>query len=61
MAVKVKPTDEFTRFQGALRQILSVSQEELKRREKEYQSERATKPKRGPKPKTSDHVSGSSD
>jgi len=46
-------------FDSALRQILSISKVELLEREKQYQAERADKPKRGPKPRSlaSDHVS----
>jgi len=50
--MKSKPSaEEQTRFDSALRQVLSVSKEELLRREKQYQDERAKMPKRGPKPK----------
>ncbi len=46
-------------FDSALRQILTVSKDELLRRQKQYQAERADKPKRGPKSKSavSDRVS----
>ena len=47
----MKTIREHSRFDAALRQVLSVSKEELMRREKEYKEERAEKPKRGPKPK----------
>jgi hypothetical protein len=47
------PSREFNRFDKVVRKIMSVSHEELKRREAEYQRERATHPKRGPKPKQS--------
>jgi len=43
---------EFARFDTTVRQVLSVSKEELRRREAQYKAERANKPKRGPKPKT---------
>lgn len=49
----VRKSEEQTRFDSALRHVMSVSKEELKRREAEYQAENAHKPKRGPKPKTS--------
>ena len=39
------------RFKSAVKTILSVTQAEMKEREKKYQGERALKPKRGPKPK----------
>jgi hypothetical protein len=67
MKTKSNPSaDEFTRFQDALRTVLKVSKTELVEREKQYQSERATKPKRGPKPKqaepsASDHASDNED
>jgi uncharacterized protein (DUF4415 family) len=50
---KAKISPEMTRFQAALGHVMSVSKEELKRREAEYQKENEGKPKRGPKPKTS--------
>jgi hypothetical protein len=52
--MKSKPNqDEQARFDNTLRQVLSVSKEELQRRETQYQAERAKLPKRGPKPKHS--------
>jgi hypothetical protein len=52
-------TADYKRFESALQQVLTVSKTELQEREKQYQAERATHPKRGPKPKTSasDHAS----
>jgi hypothetical protein len=47
------PADKMRAFREGLRQVLSVSKPELAIREKQYQDKRATKPKRGPKPKTS--------
>jgi hypothetical protein len=44
------PTEKMRAFRDGLRQILTVSKSELSEREKQYQVERATKPKRGPKP-----------
>ena len=44
---------ESARFDAGVRKILSVSHDELIRREEQWQRERAGKPKRGPKPKTS--------
>ncbi len=60
MKPKSEPSAEFKNFDATVKQVLSVSKEELQRREAEYQAERANKPKRGPKPKTSasGHVSG---
>jgi hypothetical protein len=60
----MKITTEHARFNEALSWVLSVSKEELLRREKLYQAERSTKPKRGPKPKhslASDRASGNGD
>jgi hypothetical protein len=60
----MKMTREHAKFNAALRQVLSVSKEELLRREKQYQAERVDKPKPGPKPKhssVSDHVSNDRD
>jgi hypothetical protein len=52
---------EADRFDAGVRRILSVSHDELKRREEQWKRERAGKAKRGPKPKTSPdaHVSDS--
>jgi len=57
------PSEKMRAFKDGLRQILTVSKSELSEREKQYQAERATKPKRGPKPRSSasGHVSGSED
>jgi hypothetical protein len=57
----MKPNSNTPNFEDALRQVLSVSKEELKRREAEYQRRRADEPKRGPKPKTSTSDRASSD
>ena len=48
------PAQKMDAFRGALRQVLTVSKADYGRREKQYQDERATHPKRGPKPKSSD-------
>jgi hypothetical protein len=45
------------RFNTAMKTILSVTRAEMEEREKEYQAERALKPKRGPKPKPKTSVS----
>ena len=50
-------TADYKCFEGALQQVLTVSKTELQEREKQYQAERADKPKRGPKPKTLGHAS----
>lgn len=54
-----KQSEEFKNFDNAVRQVLSVSKEELHRRIEAEKQANAGKPKRGPKPKTSasDHVS----
>jgi hypothetical protein len=44
------PAEKMRVFKNGLRQILTVSKSELAEREKQYQAERSTKPKRGPKP-----------
>ena len=44
---------EAERFDAGVRKILSISHDELKRREEQWKRERAGEPKRGPKPKTS--------
>lgn len=46
------PRQKMQAFESGLRQVLSVSKHELQEREKQYQAERATHPKRGPKPKS---------
>jgi hypothetical protein len=56
------PAQKYRQFQGGLRQVLTISKEELQRREKQYQDERKGKPKRGPKPSSaSDRVSSDGD
>ena len=47
-------SSEAQKVDAGVRKILSVSHDELKRREEEWKRERATKPKPGPKPKRSD-------
>lgn len=44
-------TTEFEKFDAGVRKILSVSHDELKRREEQWKRERESDPKRGPKPK----------
>ena len=53
MKSKHEPSAEFKKFDDAVKQVLSVSKDELQRREAQYKAEREGKPKRGPKPKTS--------
>jgi hypothetical protein len=45
---------DFQKFDAGVRKILSVSHDELKRREEEWKRKRATKVKPGPKPKRSE-------
>jgi hypothetical protein len=57
------PAQKMRAFKDGLRQLLTVSKSELSEREKQYRAERATKPKRGPKPRSlaSDHASNVAD
>ena len=48
MKSKPETSAEFTKFDETVRQVLSVSKEELERREAAYRAERAGKPKHGP-------------
>jgi hypothetical protein len=50
------PAQKYKQFQSGLQHVLTVSKTELAEREKQYQDERANKPKRGPKP-SSGHAS----
>lgn len=50
---------KYRQFEGGLRHVLTVSKTELAEREKQYQVERASRPKRGPKP--SGHASHDKD
>lgn len=52
---------EMTRFNDALRKVLSVSKAELNSRIEADRQSRADKPKRGPKPKSSAHASRDKD
>lgn len=45
---------EGKKFDAAVRKILSVSHDELKRREEEWKRQRAGQKRRGRRPKTSD-------
>jgi hypothetical protein len=47
------PAQKYRTFQEGLRQVLTVSKDDLTVREKQYQDERATQKKRGPKPRSS--------
>jgi len=56
------PAQKYRQFQSGLRQVLTVSKADLIEREKQYQDERATQKKRGPKPSSaSDHASSGGD
>jgi hypothetical protein len=57
------PAQKMRDFNAGLRQILTVSKSELQEREKQYQDERAGKPKRGPKSQSSasGHASNDAD
>ena len=46
------PDQKYATFEGGLRHILTVSKDDLAKREKQYQAERATQKKRGPKPRS---------
>jgi len=47
-----KPSDQYTTFQNALRQVLKVSKADMNRMLAEEKLANAGKPKRGPKPKS---------
>ncbi len=55
-----KRTAEYTNFENAMRAILRAPKADVERVLTEEKAERATKPKRGPKPHSSafGHVSG---
>jgi hypothetical protein len=55
------PVQKFQQFESGLRKVLTVSKTELLEREKQYQAERSTQKKRGPKPSASDHASSDGD
>jgi len=58
------PAQKYRTFQEGLRQVLTVSKEELVARERQYQDERAGQKKRGPKPRfssASGHASNGGD
>jgi hypothetical protein len=56
------PAQKYRQFQSGLQRVLTVSKDELMKREKQYQDERAGQKKRGPKPASaSDHASGDGD
>lgn len=59
--MKSELTEEMTRFNGALRRVMSVSKSELNRRLEADRQAKEGKPKRGPKPKASGHVSSDRD
>jgi hypothetical protein len=57
------PAEKMRAFRDGLRQVLTLSKSDLAIREKQYQNERAGKPKRGPKPRSlaSGHASNDAD
>ena len=56
------PAQKYRQFESGLRHILTVSKDELVKREKQYQDSRKGKPRRGPKPSSaSGHVSDGGD
>ena len=46
------PAQKYKTFRDGLRQVLTVSKDDLAVREKQYQDERSTQKKRGPKPRS---------
>jgi len=56
-----RETPEMARFNDALRSVMSVSKSELNRRLEADRQAKEGKPKRGPKPKSSGHVSSDKD
>jgi hypothetical protein len=46
-----------SRFESAVKKVIAIPHSEMKRREKQYQSEQALKPKRGPKRKAKSSAS----
>ena len=50
----MKKPSEFEQFDRGVRRVLSVSREELKRREEEWKRQRTGQKPRGRRPKTSD-------
>jgi hypothetical protein len=57
MKSTAKSSIEYMNFVNAMRSILRAPKAEVNRVLAEEKAERATRPKRGPKPKTSGHVS----
>lgn len=56
------PAQKYRQFEDGLRHILTVSKDELQKREKEYQDSRPAHLRPGPKPKNaSGHVSNERD
>jgi hypothetical protein len=56
-----KISDEYANFENTLKTVLSVPREEMKRREDEYQKERAQKKKKRPKTSDASRVSRDKD
>jgi hypothetical protein len=47
------PAQKYKTFQEGLSRVLTVSKDDLAKRENQYQRERRTQKKRGPKPRSS--------
>ncbi|MFL6387335.1 MAG: hypothetical protein ACJ71U_07600 [Terriglobales bacterium] len=56
-----KISNEYANFENTLKTVLSVPREEMKRREDEYQRERAQKKKKRPKTSDASRVSRDKD
>jgi hypothetical protein len=46
------PAQKYKTFEAGLRQVLTISKDDLAAREKQYQDERVGQKKRGPKPRS---------
>ena len=55
---RIEGPEANARFRVAMKHIVSVPREEMKRREAEYQAQTALRPKRGPKPKAKPSAAG---
>ena len=60
MTSRRKTSDEYSAFENVLKTVISVPRDEMKRREDEYQRERASQKKKK-RPKTSDASRASND
>lgn len=55
--MNLKNPTEYDRFTTLVDRVISVPKIEIQQREEEYKRQAATRPKRGPKPKTASHAS----